>query len=102
VFADAMGVIGGMITAREQLAVGWADFLDRFVKAIGLSDYLVGLGKAPVFAGIIAVIGCYQGFLVSGDAESVGQHTTVSVVRSVFLVIVVDALFSVAFSALRI
>ncbi|HEX8908573.1 MAG TPA: ABC transporter permease [Anaeromyxobacteraceae bacterium] len=102
VFADAMGVVGGMLMARAELAVGWTDFLDRFVKAIGLSDYLVGLGKAPVFAGIIAVIGCYQGFLVSGDAESVGQRTTVSVVRSVFLVIVVDALFSVAFSALGI
>jgi phospholipid/cholesterol/gamma-HCH transport system permease protein len=102
VYADAMGVLGGMIMARSELAVGWSDFLDRLVKAIAPSDYLVGIGKAPVFACIVAVIGCYQGFQVSGDAESVGRRTTVSVVQSVFLVIVVDALFSVAFSVLGI
>ncbi len=88
--------------AQAELAVTWSDFLDRFVKAIGVDDYLVGIGKAPVFAGIIGVIGCHQGFQVSGDAESVGRRTTVSVVQSIFLVIVVDALFSVVFSALGI
>ena len=102
VYADFMGVVGGMIQARSELAVSWSDFLDRFGDAIHLQDYLVGLGKAPVFAGIISVIGCYQGFQVSGDAESVGRRTTLSVVQSVFLVIVVDAMFSVVFSALGI
>lgn len=102
VYADVVGVLGGMFQARIALAVSWSDFLDRFVKAITLQDYLVGLGKAPVFAGIISVIGCHQGFQVSGDAESVGRRTTQSVVQSVFLVIVVDALFSVAFAALGI
>jgi phospholipid/cholesterol/gamma-HCH transport system permease protein len=102
VYADALGVLGGMIMARSELGVGYADFLDRFQHALGLSDYLVGIGKAPVFAGIIAVVGCYQGFQVTGDAESVGRSTTVSVVQSIFLVIVADALFSVAFSWLGI
>jgi phospholipid/cholesterol/gamma-HCH transport system permease protein len=100
VYADAAGVAGGMIMAKVQLDVNYPDFIDRFTDAIQLSDYLVGLGKAPVFAAIIAVVGCYQGFQVSGDAESVGHQTTVSVVQSIFLVIVVDALFSVAFSYL--
>jgi len=102
VYSDAVGVIGGMVMARAKLSVEWDAFLERFVKAIRLSDYLVGVGKAPVFAAIIGVIGCYQGLQGTGDAESVGRRTTVSVVQSVFLVIVADALFSVAFSALGI
>jgi len=101
-YADALGVMGGMIMAKSVLGVSYADFLDRFPHALRLTDFLVGIGKAPVFAGIIAVVGCYQGFQVTGDAESVGRKTTLSVVQSIFLVIVADALFSVAFSWLRI
>jgi phospholipid/cholesterol/gamma-HCH transport system permease protein len=102
VYADALGLAGGMVMARVQLGVGYQQFVERLVKAVDLSDYLVGIGKAPVFAAIIAVVGCFRGFQVSGDAESVGRQTTVSVVQSIFLVIVVDALFSVAFSWLGI
>ena len=61
---------------------------------------MIGIGKAPVFAAIIAVVGCFQGFRTKGGADSVGRQTTRSVVQSIFLVIVADALFSVAFSAL--
>jgi phospholipid/cholesterol/gamma-HCH transport system permease protein len=100
VFADVMGVIGGMIMARVELAVTYGEFLDRFVKAVVTSTYMVGISKAPVFAAIIVVIGCFQGFRTSGGADSVGRQTTLSVVQSIFLVVVVDALFSVAFSAL--
>ncbi len=102
VYADALGVAGGMLMAKSELGVGYQDFLDRFVRAIRISDYAVGIGKAPVFAAIISLVGCYQGFQVSGDAESVGRRTTVSVVQSIFLVIVADALFSVVFSWLGI
>jgi len=100
VFADLLGVFGGMIMARAQLGVGFADFLDRFVKAVSITAYLIGICKAPVFAAIIAVVGCFQGFRTKGGADSVGRQTTRSVVQSIFLVIVADALFSVAFSAL--
>lgn len=100
VFADVLGVFGGMIMARAQLGVGFAEFLDRFVKAVGMSAYLVGIGKALAFAGIVAVVGCFQGFRTRGGAESVGRQTTRAVVQSIFLVIVADALFSIAFSAL--
>jgi phospholipid/cholesterol/gamma-HCH transport system permease protein len=102
VFADVLGVFGGMIMAHTQLGVGFGEFIDRFIKAISLSSYLVGIGKAPVFAVIIAVVGCFQGFRTQGGAESVGRQTTRSVVQSIFLVIVADGLFSVAFSALDI
>ena len=100
VFADVLGVFGGMIMARAQLGVGYGEFLDRFVKAVSVTAYLIGICKAPVFAAIIAAVGCFQGFRTKGGADSVGRQTTRSVVQSIFLVIVADALFSVAFSAL--
>jgi phospholipid/cholesterol/gamma-HCH transport system permease protein len=102
VYADVVGVAGGMLMAKTELAVGYQDFLDRLQHALRLSDYLVGLFKAPIFAAIIAVVGCFQGFQVSGDAESVGRRTTVSVVQSIFAVIVADAIFSVVFNYLGI
>jgi phospholipid/cholesterol/gamma-HCH transport system permease protein len=100
VFADVLGVFGGMLMARAQLGVEFGEFLDRFVKTVSVTSYLVGIGKAPVFAGIIAVVGCFQGFRTEGGADSVGRQTTLSVVQAIFLVVVADALFSVAFSAL--
>jgi phospholipid/cholesterol/gamma-HCH transport system permease protein len=100
-FADVMGVFGGMVMASAQLGVGFGDFLDRFVKAVSVTAYLTGIGKAPVFAGIIVVVGCFQGFRTHGGADSVGRQTTRSVVQSIFLVVVADALFSVLFSILR-
>jgi len=100
VFADVLGVFGGMIMAQAQLGVGDGEFFDRFVKAVSVTDYMVGIGKAPVFAMIIAVVGCFQGFRTKGGADSVGRQTTRSVVQAIFLVIVADALFSIAFSAL--
>ena len=100
VFADILGVFGGMIMARSQLGIGFGEFQDRFVKAVSITAYMVGIGKAPVFALIISVVGCFQGFRTKGGADSVGRQTTRSVVQSIFFVIVADALFSIAFSAL--
>ena len=100
VFADVLGVLGGMIMAQAQLGVTYTEFLDRFVKAVSVTALLIGVGKAPVFAFIITIVGCYQGFRTKGGADSVGRQTTRSVVQSIFLVIVADALFSIAFSAL--
>jgi len=100
VFADVVGVVGGMVMAKAQLGVGYADFLERFVKAISVTSYLVGVAKAPVFAAIIAMVGCFQGLRTRGGADSVGRQTTRSVVQGIFLVIVADALFSIAFSLL--
>ena len=64
--------------------------------------FWVGLIKAPVFAFVIALVGCHQGFEVERNASSVGRHTTQAVVESIFLVIVVDAAFSITFSWLGI
>lgn len=102
VYADVMGVLGGMVMAKSQLSVSFSDFIDRFDDAIKLSALIAGIGKAPVFAVIIAVVGCYQGFKVGNRSESVGIQTTKSVVQSIFLIIVADAIFSVLFSWLKI
>ena len=99
-FADVMGVLGGMLMANWQLDVGFEEFGNRFTKAVSVTAYLVGIGKAPVFAVIIVVIGCFQGLQTRGGPDSVGRQTTRAVVHSTFLVIVADALFSIAFSAL--
>lgn len=100
VFADVLGVFGGMVMAKATLGVGFPEFLERFTKAVNMSAYLMGIGKAAVFAAIIAVVGCYEGFRASGGPDSIGRQTTRSVVEGIFLVIVIDALFSVIFSAL--
>ncbi len=102
VYADVSGVLGGMIMASSRLDVSFDVFIDRLEVAISLSSFLTGIVKAPVFALIIALVGCYQGFQVSGSADSVGRQTTLSVVQSIFLVIVADALFSVVFNWLNI
>ena len=101
VYTDVMGILGGMLMARAQLGVSFSTFIDRLHEAISLTSLFIGIGKAPVFAVIIALIGCYQGFRVTGGADSVGRQTTKSVVQSIFLVILTDALFSIAFSRAR-
>lgn len=101
-FADAMSVFGGMVMAYFLLDVSFREFLDRIPQAVSLTSFMLGIGKAPVFAAIIALVGCYQGFRVSGGADAVGAQTTVSVVQAIFLVIVADAFFSVMFGGLGI
>lgn len=98
VFADFVGVFGGMLIAWNQLGITFTEFLNRFEYAIALRHYLVGIGKTPIFAVIIALVGCYQGFQVVGGVDNVGRQTTVSVVQGIFLVIVTDAFFSILFS----
>lgn len=102
VFADVMGIFGGMIMSASMLDLNSATFISRLNEALSLDSYLSGVGKAPVFAGVISAVGCFQGFRVFGSAESVGRQTTVSVVQSIFLVIIIDAAFSIAFSKLGI
>lgn len=102
VYTDIMGILGGMVMARAQLDVGYSTFIDRLDDAVSLTSFMIGIGKAPVFAMIISLVGCYQGFQVNGSAESVGRQTTKSVVQAIFLVILADALFSIAFSWLDI
>ncbi len=102
VFADIMGLIGGLVMANVMLGLNAATYIGQLENALSLQSYFSGIGKAPVFAIIIATVGCFQGFQVFGSAGSVGRQTTISVVQSIFLVLVVDGAFSVAFSKLGI
>jgi phospholipid/cholesterol/gamma-HCH transport system permease protein len=102
VYADVTGMLGGMIMASTKLGVSFGTFVDRLGDAVSLSSFLTGIVKAPVFAAIIALVGCFQGFQVGGSADSVGRQTTLSVVQAIFLVILADALFSLVFNWLKI
>lgn len=102
VYSDVLGIFGGMFMANSLLDLSPATYIDRLSEAMTLESYLIGIGKSPVFAIIIAGVGCFRGFRVQGSAESVGQQTTASVVEAIFLVIVVDAGFSIIFSKLGI
>jgi len=99
-FADIMGLLGGAAIARSLLDLSPTQYLARLPQVIDLSDLFVGLFKAPVFAFFIAVIGCMHGLRVSGSAESVGRETTRAVVKSIFLVLALDAFFSILFEKL--
>lgn len=66
-------------------------FISVVENNIELKHFIVGMAKAPIFAFLIGVIGCLEGFRVSGSAQSLGEHTTSAVVQSIFIVIVVDA-----------
>ncbi len=95
VYADVVGVFGGMLIALGELNVSFVEFVARFEEAVPLRHFLIGLGKAPFFAAIIALVGSYQGFQIRGGVDDVGRHTTISVVQGIFLVIVFDALCSI-------
>ena len=101
-YADIMGLLGGAVMANATLDISFFQFARQFNAGVPVWSFWVGLIKAPVFAFIIAVVGCYEGFKVSISAESVGQRTTAAVVEAIFLVIVLDALFSIIFSILGI
>lgn len=101
-FADVTGLLGGAVISQSLLNVSPLQYLDRVHEAVDVFDLFVGLVKAPIFAVVIAVIGCMHGLRVKGSAESVGKETTRAVVKAIFLVIVLDALFSILFERLGI
>ncbi len=90
--ATIAGLIGGGMVCALVLNISPIMFINVVKTSIGVQHFLVGIAKAPVFAFLIAVIGCLEGFKVTGSAESVGEHTTSSVVQSIFVVILIDAL----------
>jgi phospholipid/cholesterol/gamma-HCH transport system permease protein len=101
-FADFMGILGGGLMSWAVLDINIPNFLTQLQSAITETTLWVGVIKAPFFASIIALVGCYEGLNVTRSAESVGRLTTQSVVESIFFVIVTDAAFSIVFSVLKI
>ncbi len=99
-FADLIGIFGGMVVSNYQIDISYAEFLKRLQSVLDLKHFYIGFLKGPVFALLIASIGCFRGLQVEQNTESIGRYTTVSVVNAIFLVIACDALFSVIFTKL--
>ena len=94
------GIFGGAMVCVWSLDISPGMFLTRFHETAHARHFWVGMSKAPLFAFLIAAIGCLEGFKVEGSAESVGEHTTSSVVQSIFVVILIDALAAIFFMEL--
>lgn len=100
--AMVAGLFGGMLVCWTQLNLGPAFFLERIVLAPNVANHLVvGLSKAPVFALVVAAIGCRQGMAVAGDVESLGRRVTAAVVQAIFAIILLDAVFALMFLELN-
>ncbi|MGG7565456.1 MlaE family lipid ABC transporter permease subunit [Rhodovulum sp. DZ06] len=102
VVANFAGLAGGLLMSWIELGVSPGMFLSRLQENTDVNHMIVGMVKAPVFALLIGVIGCWQGFQVGASSESVGRRTTTSVVMAIFSVIIADALFSIFFAELGI
>jgi len=90
VFADLVGILGGLFVAVGALDLGLASYIEHTVDALVLQDVFAGIVKSVAFAAIIGLVGCHQGLTTRGGAEQVGRATTTAVVRSIVLVICAD------------
>jgi phospholipid/cholesterol/gamma-HCH transport system permease protein len=97
VFADAIGILGGMAVGLGVIGMGWQAYLDATLDALVLEDVATGLIKSLAFALVIGLVGCHQGLATRGGAEEVGRATTASVVRSIVLIIAADLLVTAFF-----
>lgn len=97
VLAMLSGILGGAVVCALALDISPMMYFSRIHDTLEVRHFWVGMSKAPLFALMIALIGCLEGFKVAGSAESVGKHTTSSVVQSIFVVILIDALAAVFF-----
>jgi phospholipid/cholesterol/gamma-HCH transport system permease protein len=99
-WAIISALLGGGIFCWLRLGYPPATYVQRLQDVIPITDMWIALIKAPVFGFIIALAGCFQGMLVEGNSEEVGSRTTTAVVQSIFMVIVLDAVFAVFFSSI--
>lgn len=98
VWGDVFGLLGAMVMSKNMLGMGYFSFLERLRQVVAVKHLYLGLVKTPVFALIIAGIGCFQGFQAEGSAQSVGIRTTKAAVQAIFLIIFADAMFSILFN----
>jgi phospholipid/cholesterol/gamma-HCH transport system permease protein len=100
IYASIVAIIGGGLLCWFALEIPPITFVQRIREVTPITDFYVGMIKAPVFGAIIAMAGCFQGMRVQGNSEEVGLKTTAAVVQAIFLVIVLDAFFAVFFSGI--
>lgn len=99
--AVVAGLFGGLIVTWNILGLGPTFFMQRMIDNVGITNFWVGLSKAPVMAAVIAGIGCRQGMEVGGDVESLGRRVTAAVVHAIFAIIMIDAAFALVFMELN-
>jgi len=97
VLADIVGLFAGSFIMHSLTGMSIPEYFQRVRDSASWKDFTVGMIKAPVFAFVIALVGCMHGLKVSGSAESVGKETTASVVKAIFLVLMLDGFFSIYF-----
>lgn len=100
--SDIAAIMGAMLVSWAYLGITPDLFLQRLDEAVSPTEFFVGLAKAPFMALIIGLVACNEGLKVGGSAESLGRHTTIAVVKAIFLVIVVDGLFAIFFASMGI
>jgi phospholipid/cholesterol/gamma-HCH transport system permease protein len=96
-WTDAIALLGGMVSARAELGIGYTYFLSSLPDAIPVANLWLGLGKGIVFGLLIALVACHFGLRIEPNTESLGIGTTNSVVTSITVVIIVDAVFAIMF-----
>jgi phospholipid/cholesterol/gamma-HCH transport system permease protein len=101
IVANTAALFGGMLVAWGYGGITPENFITHLQNAVDTSDFWVGIIKAPFMALVIGLIASTEGFNVAGSAESLGRQVTASVVKSIFMVIVVDGIFSIFFSSIR-
>jgi phospholipid/cholesterol/gamma-HCH transport system permease protein len=97
---DIMGLAGGGLMAFVVLGLDTSNYLDKLHDAVDYLHFMAGMIKAPFAAVIIALVGCLEGLKVEGSAESLGKHVTSAVVKAIFLVIILDAVFAMFLSGI--
>jgi phospholipid/cholesterol/gamma-HCH transport system permease protein len=97
---DITGLIGGGVMAKAVLGLDVANYMDKLREAVDFKHFMAGMIKAPFAALIIGLVGCLEGLKVEGSAESLGKHVTSAVVKSIFLVIILDAIFAMFLSGI--
>ena len=94
------GLYGGGLVAEFYGDMAPAIYIERLHEAVSVTSFKVGILKAPFMALVIGIVACNEGLRVEGSAESLGKQTTTSVVKSIFLVIVLDGLFAIFFASI--
>ena len=95
--ADIAGLFGGALVCWIKLGLSPTFFLQRILENVGATHFWVGESKAPVFAMVIAAIGCRHGLAVGGDVEQLGRRVTAAVVQAIFAIICLDAIFAMIY-----
>jgi phospholipid/cholesterol/gamma-HCH transport system permease protein len=101
-YADLVGILGGMVVSVSLFDVTLTQYWQSTVASLSLKQFVIGLGKSVFFGALIAMAGCREGMKAGGSAASVGEAATAAVVIGIVGVIVVDGLFAMVFSVLRI